>query len=335
MTLEFDVWGFLVGDRLPAEQSIGCLEVTQTIPEQLRRLARVGRGGLRAEAPDAPAWVAGSGAYTTVRSQHAFHTVVMAETQYRAPEIVDEDVLPPVLAGLTALNGSTVEGEVVMVRPTDQPNGQAYGMASATAAIRSSIPTTIHDERWIARANELTHAAMHDSTASRAAREIQLANRHRWVIGDEVVNAQAVLLTYFFVIERIAKRVAKVGSWAVDATRQEMLADGLLNSLRTHRSAKVRVKQIRNAAVELDRLEYNFVKQRISRAGAELGLSTTMVMEAGRFTDLRNRQLGHATALGAGPQREVFGYLDKAGELARAFLTAYLARIADQGVTIS
>src|SRR3954466_2655659 len=117
-------------------------------------------------------------------------------------------------------------------------------------------------------------------------------------MGDEAVNAHAVLLTYYFAIERIARSVA--GSGRVDPPDDAVTPhlERLRRSLDTASSLTEQVGAVRKAAGALQDLHSLSMRKRVEVAGRILCLEDHIVAQAADFTDFRHRRLSHASTLG-------------------------------------
>lgn len=86
-------------------------------------------------------------------------------------------------------------------------------------------------------------------------------------------------------------------------------------------------KQIRNAALDLDRLATRFLPDQIRQAAARLALDAAVVDEALALNALRNAGLGHAARDGFMTSDEMQAWIPKAERVALAFFRAYITRM--------
>ncbi len=164
-------------------------------------------------------------------------------------------------------------------------------------------------------------AHRHGTIASRIWHEATvLADKSDW----SPRSMANTILTFFQVIEHIARqeRPTGVDPTAPDTRAAQKLVDKLTSNLGGDRLAlTAKVRKIRAARDELDRLEERFLNQKIAAAGVALGLDDPVVDSALKIASLRNQVLSHP---GAELPETLAAWVDQAARSSAAFLTAYL-----------
>jgi hypothetical protein len=149
----------------------------------------------------------------------------------------------------------------------------------------------------------LVWAARHDATGRLAAREFQAANMYLACRTDDMADAQAILSTYFFVLERLAKRLNKDRPLRPDPDEARQRIQELRQMLDQASGVDEQVLAIQRARDDLQGLHRRGMWRGIREAGATIGVPDKMIAEAAKFTKLRHKTLGHPAPLGDHPPR--------------------------------
>lgn len=272
-------------------------------------------------------WVTGTRRRTRVQSPVAFQAPVRVGDPDVALREAQDVVLPRYLAALAALTGSPLYGVPVAFHPADEPEKWCPRMSEAN--VQQFVPRLLEVEEPDVLAG-LVWAAEHDHTARLAALEINVANNYLHSRTDDLADVRAILLTYFFVLERIANRVARYYPLRPKPAETWPAIEKLERALGTAANVEAKVQAVRTAAQALQAQHSRGIKRRVREAGRVIGLDDDMVRNAGELTDLRNESLGHASALGH-ESAEMAEWLPRAQDCAHAYLSAYLRWVNERG----
>ena len=308
------------------------MRFTRDIPDLLKRSGPV--EDLKVSVGDNITWVSGTSGSTQMNSELAFVLVVDAQSEVDAQRVARDEVLPPVLATLATIIDAPVEAQVVMAHVTAPAGSKisavGYGPIARSFSWFAPPPGRISDEKLPEFAGLLREAHA-DATARIAAYEIQTANRHVWSMGNEVVGAQAVMLAYYFAMERVSDVVTKSSLPESDAEQVRLLVEELGRALaQESASLDEQVEAIEHAAAGLRELRSLSMKRRVALAGSIMRLPPELVDEAGRFTDFRHKRLAHATAFGQATSKSVLDQVHPARKLAVSYLSGYLRWLVDR-----
>jgi hypothetical protein len=147
---------------------------------------------------------------------------------------------------------------------------------------------------------------------------------------DNTAETQAILSTYYFVIERIVGRLNKDRPLSVDPDAPRQRIEELRQELESATSVDEQVVAVLAARDKLMGLRRRGLRRGVREAGVALRIADAMVIDAVKFTDLRNAKLGHPAPLGD-HSRELDGWLMRAQACAMAYLAAYLRWVDERG----
>lgn len=316
-------WGFVGAKALPAAP----MDLGQNIRIERcdgQRRAELERLGPRPSHPTVPwpDYFSALPAEVTVRSQWAIWIRTTASTFADAWEEIDRDQVPLVVAALAGFNDTPPRVELLRIGETapdgtiSDPKSRWIGGTFGGFATRElSVP----EADIVAARYRAAHR--HGAVASRIWHEATVLAD----VSDRSPRSMAnTILTYFQVIEHIARqeRSPEVDPTTPDTRTAETLVDRLAIELGGDRLAlAAKIRKIRAARDQLDRLEERFLNQKIAAAGAALGLDKPIVDSALKIASLRNRALSHP---GAELPETLDAWVDQAARSSAAFLTAYL-----------
>lgn len=326
----FVAWGFVAGAALPPglrlDGSAGWFEVMYELPDSFQRLKPPGVAEIK---------VAGSHFFATstqrqprVGSKAGFRLSVEAPDADVAFRKARDEILPVYLAGLAAIDENPLYGAVVAVH--EQGHDQQWCSRMSTASALAWNPRILQTTDVEEQGPSLVWAAQHDATGRVAAMEFQTANMYLAGKTDSAAETQAILSTYYFVIERIVNRLNKDRPLSVDPEAQRQRIEELQEELETAISVDEQVAAVLRARDELMGLRRRGLRRGVREAGMALRVADAMVVEAVKFTDLRNARLGHPAPLGD-HSRELDEWLMRAQACAMAYLAAYLRWVDERG----
>ncbi|GAB3785350.1 hypothetical protein [Nocardioides ungokensis] len=319
------VWGYIAGAVLPPNLEFDGPEggdwlcVTQDVPDSFRRLdppgvveAQLGGG----------TWATGTGRRTRVRSAAVFKVSVRVVDPDDAMRTAEAEVLPRLLAVVSAMTGSPMFGAPVAFHAANEP--EQWLPRRSDAWVDAFTPRQFKAEEadpdeWAG----VVWAAQHDYTARHAAVDMYVANNRYLSHGDDAADVRTALLTYFFVLERIADRIGRFFPPKPTPDESAPLVETLEKALDRATSVEQKVECVRVAAQKLQALHSRGIKRRVVEAGGTIDVDENVVRTAGQFADLRNSQLGHVPSAGE-TAKDLVGWLPKAQQCAHAYLSAYL-----------
>ncbi len=147
--------------------------------------------------------------------------------------------------------------------------------------------------------------------ARRAAHDLQVANLGLYSRAPDTADAQSILVTYYFVVERIANQVSQMNPQPPATSESIPHLERLEQQLRKAETVEAKVEAVKLAATRLRDLHTRGMKQRVVDAGTLLGIPPNSVRDAGKFTTLRHSRLAHASKLG-GRSPELDDWLPRA-----------------------
>ena len=334
---EYRVWGYIAGDPLPPDMVFNLgggpwLRLTRDIPEVLHRCGPV--SSLQIKPAARSTWIGGSSRLTVAGSELAFETAVDGEDEERAMRLVQNQVLPRYLATLSALAEVPIYGVVVAAHReaapgetvgwmSDSPTGRIFDWSSPGPA---RMPVAMVQE-----SPALLWAATNDATARRAAYDLHSANLNLYSRSNDTADLQSILLTYYFVLERISRQVGRLHPQpAPPADASQRAVVKLEKALERSDTVDRKVAAVRKAATTLQALHSRSMRKQVEDAGEVIRVDPGMVRLAGRLTDLRHRRLGHVSALGH-ESDELDAWLDDAQRCAVSYLSKYLRWVGKRG----
>jgi len=315
------IYGHLVGRRLPEHLDLGDVRIVKESGARLRDLSRPDITNLRANF-ESGAHIQGSPASFRVRSEHIVWVRLTASDEGEAVATARRDYLEPLVATLLAITGSPAFVNVsrvsrvldngYMPEPTTPWSDAAY--------MHRPMIEPMTDQQSTELVNALT-AVRQDTTTRDLAANLSDGMRLLRTSGGRPANIGAALLAYFKVIERISQQTKqdKDQKARLDKEQAEIVAN-LARSLKLSRNTRQSVKQVRNAAQRLHRLEESTLKDRITLTCRRLGLAESVAVRAHAFADIRHGRLGHPSSNQTGAD---FGIApEEAEELALTFYAA-------------
>ena len=177
-------------------------------------------------------------------------------------------------------------------------------------------------------------AAEHDFTARRAAVDMYIGNNRFHSHEDDPADVRTTLLTYFFVLERIANRTNRFDPLRPGQDEVTPMMARLERGLEQSATVDDKVAAVRAAAQKLQALHSRGMKRRVMEAGRTVGLDDIVTRTAGELTDLRNSTLGHVPTSGE-PTSHLLDWLPRAQECAHSYLSGYLRWVHDRGFAAS
>lgn len=334
------VWGYLAGSTLPpniasADDARDWFKVTWDLPASFREIKHPGVAEVR---QDSGTWVAGTPRRTRVYSKVALQVRVRVDDQDDAMSVAQREVMPRHLAALSAWVGNPLYCTPIAFHRAEEPENWLPRMSQGTTTFWRNPPfreAVEGDEDTLA---SLAWAAELDATGRAAAADMALANSYLHSRTDDAQEVRALLLTYFFVIERIANRVARYNPLAPTDAETGPVIDDLEHALDVASRQADKVKAVHDAARALQGLHSRGIRRSVREAGQGIGLPGAVIQEAVKFCDLRSRELGHvaplgspAAATGSDPEG-LLAWIDRAQACAHAYLSAYLHWVGERGV---
>lgn len=308
---------------------------TRRLPQPLLRSGPV--DSLRVAPQQEITWVGGTSRQTRVGSELAFNTAVEAADEAEAMHIVNDEVLPRYLATVCAVSDCPIYGVVVAAHPVAPPKTEVQWVSdSPTARLfywHAPPPARISDQPMLDEGPELLWVATHDGVARRAAYDLHVANLSLHSRGSDSADAQSILMTYYFVLERIANQVSRLNPQPPATSQSIPHIERLEHQLHEAETVEAKVDAVKIAATKLKDLHTRGMKRQVVDAGGLLGISTNSVRDAGKFTTLRHTRLAHTSKLG-GRSPELDDWLPRAQRCAIEYLSAYLRWVAARGVAI-
>jgi len=304
-TRRFRVWGYVAGDRLPPDMTFNDpggeqFRFTRRLPQPLLRSGPV--NSLSVASQQGITWVGGTSRQTRVGSELAFNTAVEAADEAEAMHIVNDEVLPRYLATVCAIADCPIYGVVVAAHPVAPPKADVqWASDSPTARLfywYAPPPARISDQPMHDEGPELLWVATHDGVARRAAHDLHVANLSLHSRGPDSADAQSILMTYYFVLERIANQVSRLNPQPPATSQSIPHVERLEQQLHEAETVEAKVDAVKIAATKLKDLHTRGMKRQVVDAGGLLGISTNSVRDAGKFTTLRHTRLAHASKLG-------------------------------------
>lgn len=316
-------WGFVGATALPAVRlDLGPNIRIERVDEQRR--AELERSGPRPGHPTLPwpDYFSALPADVVVRSHWAIWLRTTASTLGEAWDDIDLNQVPLAVAALAGFSDMPPRVELLRIGET-APGGRISDAASrwvgatfggfGTRVLSSPEADTVKARyRAAHRYGVVASRIWHEATV--------LADQ-----SDGSPRSMAnTVLTYFQVIEHIARQESSTGAnpTAPDAKAAERVVNRLASDLDGDRLAlNAKIRKIRAARDDLDRLEDRFLNQKIAAAGTVLGLDDTVVASALNLAGLRNRALSHP---GSELPETLRGWVKEATQTSASFLTAYL-----------
>lgn len=271
------------------------------------------------------------------RLELAFNTAVAAADEGEALRIVQDEVLPRVLAAISAVADCPIYGVVIaahVVAPlevnvdwiSDSPTSRLFYWAAPP-------PARLPDEPLVEKAPGLLWAATHDGVARRAAYDLHAANLGIYSRTAETADAQSILTAYYFVLERITNHLSRLHPQPSPTAESVPHLQWLEEQLEERSSVQAKLEAVKAASTKLAELHTRSMKRRVVDAGNLLGLSSTTIREGGKFTTLRHTRLAHASKLGS-RSPELDDWLPRAQRCAIEYLSGYLRWVAVRGQSI-
>lgn len=326
----FVAWGYVAGAALHPgfrlDELDGWFELTTELPDSFLQLKPP--GVLESKLPGG-FYVTGVKRQPRVGSKIAFRLSVEAVDSDVAFQKAQDEILPVYLAGLSAIAEQPLYGAVVAVHEQGQDEQWCSRMSSSEMLLIAK-PRILRATE-LEEAPSLVWAARHDATGRLAAREFQAANMYLACRTDDMADAQAILSTYYFILERIANRLNKDRPLRPDPDEASQRIQKLQLSLEEGSSVDAQVTAIQSAHRDLQGLRRRGLRKGIRDAGEAIGVADERITEAVKFTDLRNSKLGHPAPLGD-HSRELDEWLPRAQACAMAYLAAYLRWVDKRGV---
>lgn len=264
-----------------------------------------------------------------VRSTVAFRLSVEAQHPDIAFRKAQDEVLPLYLAPLSAVADTPIYGSVLAIH--ERGLGERWLPRQSTSEVIVIPKPRNLTTAEVEEIPSLAWSARHDATARLAAMELHAANSYLMCRTDDLSDTQAILSTYYFVLERIAKRLDKDQPKSVEIGELEQRIRSLVTSLQAAESVDKKAAEINRASRDINAFRGRGMRQGIRAAGEAMGLGSECIKEAVQFTDLRNKKLGHPIPLGDHSQ-ELGEWLPRAQTCARAYLTGYLRWVDRRGI---
>lgn len=326
------VWGYIAGKVMPPNVTIGDLEgdnwfrITYEPPESFSRLDPP---GVVSAGATGGTWATGTERRIRVFSRAAFQVPVRVDDPDEAMRTAEQEVLPRHLAATSAVTGCPLYAVPLAFHAAGEP--EAWRPRRADASVLIFNPKLLDAETVDAeQAAGFAWAAEHDYTARRAAVDMYVGNHRMLSHADNSSDVQAVLLSYFFVLERIANRIARFFPLRPGPEESAPLIESLEIALEDARSIEGKVEAVRVAAQRLQAIHSRGMRRRVKEAGTTMGLPDEVSGTAGELTDLRNTSLGHVSTADQAPDA-LIAWLPKAQECAHAYLSGYLSWVHDRG----
>lgn len=194
-------------------------------------------------------------------------------------------------------------------------------------------PARLPDEPLGEEGPGLLWAATHDGVARQAAYDLHAANLGLHSRTEETADAQSILLTYYFVHERIANSLWRLHPRPSPIDESIPHLEWLEGQLQERSSVQAKIEAVKAASTKLAELHTQSMKRKVVDAGNLLGLSSNTIREAGQFTTLRHTRLAHASKLGS-HSPELNDWLPRAQQCAIEYLSGYLRWVAVRGQAI-
>lgn len=294
---DFVAWGYVAGGALHPgfrlDEPAGSFELTRDIPDSFLQLEPP--GVLEPKLPGG-FYVTGVKRQPRVGSQVAFRLSVAAADSDAAFIKTQDELLPRYLAGISAIAEEPLYGAVVAVHRRGEDEQWLPRMSSAELRFIPQPRTLSADE--LAEVPSLVWAAQHDATGRLAASDFHAANMYLACRTGAVADDQAILSTYYFVLERIAKRLNKDRPLLRDPDGAGQRVRELQLSLEVAGDVDEQVAIIGAANRDIQGMRRRGMRRGIRDAGDTLGVADTQIAQAVKFTDLRNSKLGHPAPLG-------------------------------------
>jgi hypothetical protein len=326
---EFVAWGYITGAALHTgfrlEDQDDWFALTTEPPESFRRLSPP--GSVESQLPGG-FYVTGIKRQPRVGSQIAFQVTVAASDPDVAFTKAQEQVLPYYLAGLSSIAKKPLFAAVVAVHERGDEEGWLPRMSSSELLFTPK-PRILGEEELQA-APGLVWAAQHDATGRLAATEFHAANMSMASRSGAMVDDQAILSTYYFVLERITKRLNKENPLRGNPDAAKHRIGELQQALEVAATVEAQINAVDRAHRDLQSLSRRGMRRGVRDAGQALGIPDDEITEAIRFTDLRNKKLGHPAPLGD-HSNELETWLPRAQTCAMTYLAAYLRWVAVRG----
>jgi hypothetical protein len=325
---KFVAWGYITGAALHTGFRIGDQDdwfaLTTAPPESFRRLSPPGY--VESRMPGG-FYVTGVKRQPRVGSRMAFQVTVTASDPDIAFTKAQVQILPFYLAGLSSIAEEPLFAAVVAVHA--QGNEGWFPRVSSSELLFTPKPRMLRDEE-LQDLPGLVWAAQHDATGRLAATEFHAANMSMASRTGAVADDQAILSTYYFVLERIANRLNKDQPLRSDPEDARRRIGGLQKALEDAPTVEAQVTAVQDAHRDLQSLSRRGMRRGIRDAGQALGIPDDQIAEAIKFTDLRNKKLGHPAPLGE-HSSELETWLSRAQRCAMTYLAAYLRWVDERG----
>lgn len=252
--------------------------------------------------------------------------------------IVQDDILPRYLATFSAVGDCPIYGAVIAAHPVAPPKIEVQWM-STSPTVRlfhwgSPPPSQISKQSMVDEGSALLRVATHDEVARSAAYDLQTANLALYSRAPDTADAKSILMTYYFVLDRIAQRVSPKPLKTPETFKSIPHLERLEQQLHAAETVEAKVDAVKRAATKLQELHARGMKQQVMDAGEVLSLSPNSVSSAGDFTALRHARLAHTSKLGE-LSSELDPWLERAQTCAIEYLSGYLrwAAASDAGLT--
>jgi hypothetical protein len=322
--MRFLIYGLVVAERLPERAQIGPALIERLSPTHLKQIQKSRpliehitdgfENMFSVRPPD-----------VLVRSHWRISFEIDAPNEGAAYREAVEKYLPTIYGALGSVSEAPVVVDLVRIVP------ESLRGSSVSPRSPWSLPVTFRgyvvqslDGEALDRVKLRAEACLKPECLE-VSRHFAEA-RHLSLISSGLAPViAAALLRFFHVIEAVARHIARGPDDEQELDRRrEVKLESLRRSLNKKASLRQHIAQIRNAAREFDRIELQFLSQRIERTCEILGLDEKIESQALELAKLRNRKLSHA-APGAEDMR-LEPWLDRAEATAREFLVAFLDR---------
>lgn len=315
-------WGFLGANALPAARlDLGPNIRIEPINEDRR--IELARHPPRMQHPTAgwPDYFSAIPAEIVVHSHWAIWFRATTPSLGEAWDEIEYKMLPLVIAAFAGFSEMPPRVELLQIGETSSDGAIAETTSQwsgTTVGGFATRPLTVQEAESVAA--RFRASRRHASVPSRLWYEATiLADK-----SDRTPRSLAnIILTFFQVIEHIARQetTLEVDPSAIDTRSSQRLVEKLTKSLNADSTVSTKIRKIRAAKNELDRLERRFLNQKISAVGDELALDQETIDSALELAELRNRSLSHPgrelpEALGA--------WVERSTRVSAAFLTALL-----------
>jgi hypothetical protein len=272
-------------------------------------------------------WAAGSQRSVRIFSRAAFQVPVRVEDPdeaLRAAEVLATQRL----AAVSAMTGSPTYGVPLAFHELGHPEEWLPRIGKAEVLLWN--PLLLDADDVDPSTAGIFWAAQHDVTARRAAIDMHAGNVRSLSHGYDYADVQAALLSFFFVLERIANRVDRFYPQRPDPINQVGIIRDLEEALSGTYRLSDKLKAVHSANRDLKALQQLGLKRKVKEAGRVVGVTEAVRSTAGDFADLRNGTLGHVSA---DPQSldDLVPWLDRAQNCSHEYLSAYLRWVADRG----